>query len=367
MATPYPPNESFDVIVIGAGPAGLVLGRELERRGLSHCLLERGESAGESWRRMPSNLTLVSPWKASVLPGKTLRRWTGHRAVGRADYLGYLRDYAQAGHMPIRTGTEVHAVRRSSPASFLVETSCGPLTGRFIVNATGYFQNPFRPPIAGASETSIPQWHVAEIDRPEFLVKRLAQKNPTVLIVGKRLSAGQSLVELNDAGFSVALSHRSPIRFGSGPVGWWIFFRIHPWIEALKLRLQGPTAGGFEVRMQGGRARHLITSGMIRRFPDLAAFEQNRVVFANGNSLSPDAVVYATGYQPVLKHLEQLKLSRDATTGLPRTASFQSIDQPGLFFLGLDHVRNFQSRFLRGIRNDGPELAILLARELGRH
>ncbi len=366
---PNPPDPSaatVDVIVIGAGPAGLALGRECQRLGLSHRLLERGETVGETWRRMPSNLDLVSPWSACVLRGPVLRRWARHRQVSRADYLDYLKDYARASAMSLQTHTEVHAVRRGSPRDFVVETNRGVLTSQFVVNATGYFQNPFRPEIVGATRSSIPQWHIAEISSPEFLRQRLGKPGATILLVGKRLSAGQALVELNAAGFNVALSHRSPIQFGSGPIGWWIFFRLHPWIEAFRLRRHGFSARGFDVRMPGGRARHLIERGMVRLYPNLTAFEANRVLFANGGSLAPDAVLYATGYRPVLAHLDPLRLSRDPTTHAPKTIAFQSVDQPGLYFLGLDHVRNFQSRFLRGIRNDAELLASDLASELAK-
>lgn len=362
---PHPSEATFDVIVIGAGPAGLALGRECQRLGLSHCLLERGETAGESWRRMPSNLHLVSPWKASALRGPRLRRWAGHRQVSRADYLTYLQDYARASAISLRTHTSVHAVRRRSPRGFVVETNRGILTSQLVVNATGYFQNPFRPEIPGAAQSSVPQWHVAEVSTPEFLTQRLGRQDATILVVGKRLSAGQALVDLNAAGFNVTLSHRSPIQFGSGPIGWWIFFRIHPWIEAFRLRRLGSAARGFDVRMPGGRARELIERGMVRLVPNVAAFKPDRVLLANGESLAPDAVLYATGYRPVLAHLSPLGLSPHATTGAPQTNAFQSIEQPGLYFLGLDHMRNFQSRFLRGIRNDAELLAAELAEALG--
>ena len=168
------------------------------------------------------------------------------------------------------------------------------------------------------------------------------------------------MVELVESGCSVALSHRGRMSFGSGPAGWWVFFRIHPWLEALKLKLQGPRARGVEIRMQGGKTRRLIQSGAVRTFPEITAFERQTVVFRNGDRLAPDAVVYATGFRPSLGHLASLELSLNEHTGLPEIQDMESRKVPGLFFLGLEGLRNFQSRFIRGIRND----AVVLANQL---
>jgi putative flavoprotein involved in K+ transport len=170
-----------------------------------------------------------------------------------------------------------------------------------------------------------------------------------------------------EAGCSVVLSHRGALSFGSGPAGWWVFFRIHPWLEALKLKLQGSRAKGVEIRMQGGKARRLIESGTVRTFPEVAAFERKAVVFRNGDRLEPDAVIYATGFRPALGHLASLAFPLESETGLPAIQEMESQSVPGLFFLGLDGLRNFQSRFIRGIRNDAVVLADLLRERLRHH
>jgi cation diffusion facilitator CzcD-associated flavoprotein CzcO len=346
---------------VGAGPAGLALGRELKRLNISFQLLERGATPGESWRRMPEHLKLVSPWKANYLPGGPPRAWGRNREISREEFLNYLVDYARSNGLPISTDTEVLAVRCNPSIGFDVETSRGELTCRRIVNATGYFQNPYVPAIDGLATTKIPWWHVADYRSAEGVAERLGGRQKSILIVGKRLSAGQTLVELVISGFRVSISHRSPIQFGTGALGWWFFFRIYPWLEARKLRRQGDAARGFEVRMPGGAARRLIESGTVRRFPAIQRLEPSAVVFEGGQKIQPDAIIFATGFRPTLRYLQALNLPIDGGTGVPRTSGMQSLDVPGLYFLGLDHVRNFQSRFIRGIRNDAVVLAQRLA------
>src|SRR4029077_12015566 len=78
----------------------------------------------------------------------------------------------------------------------------------------------------------------------------------------------------------------------------------------------------------------------------------------------PDAVIYATGFRPALHHLASLALALDAQSGRPQLDGLESVSAPDLFFIGLDHGRNFQSRFIRGIRNDAVVLAERLEQRL---
>jgi hypothetical protein len=255
----------------------------------------------------------------------------------------------------------VQHVTRSSEGSFVVRTNAGVFRAPLLVNATGCFSNPFTPVFPGARESSLPQFHFANYREAARLREATGKSGGLVLVIGKRLSAGQALVELVDAGFEVALSCRGPIQFGAGPLGWQIFFRIHPALERLKLRLNGEAARGFPAVMPGGRARRLIQTGRVTTHPDVARVENRRVVFSDGRTLEPDAVLYATGFRPALAHLAPLGLALDQTTGQPALRGFESAEVAGLFFLGLDRLRNFRSRFIRGIREDAPLLADELA------
>ena len=350
------------VLILGAGPAGLALAFELKQRAVGCLLLERGPTAADSWRRMPAHMKLVSPWKANWLPGADPRRFPSDCAMSAAEYGSWLQEYARLKELPVVTNAEVRAILRAGDGGFAVQTTTGTFTAPIVVNATGCYANPFVPRFPGASESSIPQFHFATFRDAGHVRDVIGHSGGTVLTVGKRLSAGQALVELADAGLDVALSCRGPIQFGVGPVGWWIFFRIHPALERLKLKLQGNAARGFEVRMPGGCARQLIARGRVKVFPDIARFEDGRVLFTDGQSLRAGAVLYATGFRPALAHLSSLGITLDERAGQPALRGFESAEAPGLFFLGLDGLRNFRSRFLRGIREDAPLLAEELAR-----
>lgn len=345
------------VLILGAGPAGLALAFELKRRGVDTLLLERGAAVGHSWAQMPTSLKLVSPWKANWLPGSDPHSHPANHELSRDEYCAALQEHARLNELPVQTHTEVSDVTRRIDGGFDVHTSAGTFSASLLVNATGCFAHPFTPVFSGARESSLPQFHFANYRDAQRLREIIVQPRGRILIVGKRLSAGQALVELVDGGFEVALSCRGPIQFGAGPFGWWIFFRIHPLLERLQLRLRGEAARGFPSVMPGGRARQLIGTGQVKTFPDIARFENRRVVFTDSSALEPDAVLYATGFRPALAHLASLNLKLDERTGQPALGGFESADAPGLFFLGLHRLRNFRSRFIRGIREDAPLLA----------
>ena len=61
-------SESIEVVVVGAGQAGLATSHELTRAGVSHLVLERGRIA-ETWRKRWDSFCLVTPNWTVQLPG----------------------------------------------------------------------------------------------------------------------------------------------------------------------------------------------------------------------------------------------------------------------------------------------------------
>lgn len=357
-------EREIPILVLGAGPAGLALGAELQGRDVPFLLIEQGQAAGHSWRRMASRLKLLSPWKANWLRPEDAGRFSAHHETTRDEFAEYLRDFAATRRLPVRTNVQVKAVHRAADEGFVVETTGGELRARCIVNATGCFSAPWTPEIPGASASRLPRLHTGEFIDAESLRRLVQSDKRPVLIVGKRLSAGQTMVELVEAGFDVALSCREPVEFGPGPAAWWLFFRIHPWLEARALRRRGAAARGFTPKMPGGQARQLVEGGVVKVFPIIERFDEASVTFSDGRTLEPAAVIFATGFRPALRHLAPLGLRTKAENGSPELNGFESSASPGLFFLGLDGQRNFQSRFIRGIRQDAPLLAAELERRL---
>jgi len=67
MSTPT--DEHFDVVVVGAGQAGLAVGYQLAKRGVRFLILDAGSRVGDSWRHRWDSLLLFTPARVDGLPG----------------------------------------------------------------------------------------------------------------------------------------------------------------------------------------------------------------------------------------------------------------------------------------------------------
>ncbi len=352
----------IDVVIIGAGPAGLNLAQRLAGSGLHTRLLERGDGPGDSWRRMPRDMRLNSPAGASVLGDTRVGFFEWNRIWTRGQFYEHVCAFAAEHALEIETGVDVARVGRAGDG-FRVESSIGDLETRCVVNATGYFNRPFVPMRPGADDAKLLQMTVPEYGSPDAVRDRLGGRTGGILIVGARITAGQLGVELHDAGFDVTISHRHPIAFGFAPAVQRLGFRAYYPFETMRLGDPEFAARDSGHPMQGGRARNLIESGAIATRPDVERLDGDRVHFLEGAPEAFDAVLWATGYRPALPHLEGL-VTLDPTSGLPRMHEMESTEAKGLFFLGLDQQTDFTSRMLRGIRRDALRLADRLVENL---
>ncbi|MEW6282355.1 MAG: FAD-dependent oxidoreductase, partial [Candidatus Eremiobacterota bacterium] len=250
----------MQVLIIGGGPGGLALGFELGRRGVDYLILERAPWLGNTFRTMAANTT-YGPWINNVLPC-TRPSWNiALRRTNREEYAQYLSEYAIRNDLRYRTGIEVQGIQRG-PDGFQVRTDQGEFRARSVVNATGYFSNPFRPVYPGAAESCIRQIHAAAFRDPDTVRCLVGRNRARVLLVGKRMTAGEVMQSLYRAGFLVWISHRSPIRYGPSS---FMEACLSPFTFMLEKTLRHvpglPEPRHMTYLMCGGEPRRLIESG----------------------------------------------------------------------------------------------------------
>ncbi len=344
------------VVIIGAGPAGLGLAYQLKTRGIPSVVLEKGPTVANSFQGMYKSI-FFGPWMNNVLYGGPVP-WTQLLSrTRRKEWIEYLEGFADQHVLDVRCDVAVERVERNG--EFRLYTSQGLFQADLVANATGYFGQPFIPVYPGADRTRIPQMHAHDYLEPATVAEKVGSTRGRVLIIGKRISAGEIMVELARAGYQISLSTRSKLRFGSSYLQQALFApfvmafeTIGAWL-AIKLPDTNP-------RMVGGASQKLVQSGQVEVFPDVESIGETTVRFRDGREAAFDLIIYSTGYRPVLSHLKDL-VTLDPSTGQPSLVQMEARDVPGLFFVGLDNQRSFRSRYLRGIREDAALLGEKIA------
>src|SRR4051794_29808180 len=112
-------DSAHEVVVIGAGQAGLAIGHFLARQGRRFVILERGSDVASAWRARWDSLTLFTPRRYDSLPGLTFPGEPDGYPM-RDEVVAYLQSYATAFDLPIRLLTDVRSLTRRDGA-FAIE------------------------------------------------------------------------------------------------------------------------------------------------------------------------------------------------------------------------------------------------------
>ena len=208
-----------DVVVIGAGHAGLAMSQCLSTRSIDHVVLERGEVAN-SWRHGRwDSLRLLTPNWQTRLPG---HRYAGSDPDGymtMPQVVEFIEEYASLVGAPVRTATTVTSVSVEGDG-YRVETDHGRWNCRAVVIASGGYQIPVVPSVAAALPSSVQTLTAKDYRNPGQL------DDSGVLIVGASATGLQLAEEIQRYGRQVTLAvgeHiRMPRMYRGRDIQWWL-------------------------------------------------------------------------------------------------------------------------------------------------
>jgi putative flavoprotein involved in K+ transport len=339
-------SRPLDVLVIGAGQAGLAMAWHLARRGVRYLLVDGGPEVGSSWRNRWDSLRLFTPAQYDGLPGSDFPAAPDSYPT-KHDVADFLARYAQDNAFPILTRTTVLSLTRET-GHFAVHTTQGTLTARHVVVATGPFQQPHIPDMA-RSFTEVNQLHSAAYRRPSDIGAG------QVVVVGAANSGLQIAEDLTH-------THRVTVAVGTNPpaVSQRIAGRdLFWWLTRLRLMDQGPSSLiAKRVRARGDlvigtSTRDLAAAGVEFR-PRLVGANGRFAEFADGSAMQPDTVIWATGYRPDYAWIDIPEVTDLA--GWPRHEQGRSHAAEGLWFIGLPWQRTRGSALLGFVQRDAAHL-----------
>jgi putative flavoprotein involved in K+ transport len=343
-------DDTVDVIVVGAGQAGLAIGWYLARLGLRFQVLEASAELGRSWRSRWDSLTLFTPAQYDALPGMPFPA-PADTYPTKEPVADYLRAYADAFRLPVRLNSRVTSLSRSGDG-FEVRTADETFSARRVVVATGPFQVPFVPPAAGGLDSPVTQLHSADYRNPQAL------PDGPVLVVGGGNSGLQIAEELSASRrVDVSIGTSPPMlpqRLAGRDLFWWLtrlgLMRV-PAESRLGRRVQA--RGEFVI---GTSRRQLKRAGVTFR-PRLVGADGRTVRFADGSTLDVGVVVWATGYRSDYSWISVPGVVRNGRVAHRRGVT----DVPGLYFLGLSWQHTRGSALLGFLDEDARHIADRIA------
>jgi cation diffusion facilitator CzcD-associated flavoprotein CzcO len=359
-------------VVIGAGPAGLAVARELQHRHrISALVVDKAAAPAVSWRNRYDNFRLNTNGFLSHLPGQRIPLTAG-RWPTKEDMVRYFDTYVRTQNLTLELGCEVNRVDRDADG-WLVDTSSGQIRTSAVVLATGRYSTPVVPPWPGLSDFA------GQIVHSGNFRNAWPFQGRDVLVVGAGNSAADIAVQLalNDPGCArkIWLAVRTPphlVRRAMGPIPSDVFLElfarvparvVDPVIARLNRLLFGdlsvygfgrPPLGLKATVEQKGRIPTLadelveaVRAGRVEVVAAVKAADSRRVILDDGTALTPEVIVAATGFSTDLDglvgHLGVLDEHGDPHGG------FASHLGDGLFAIGY------------GIPPRGPLRAIRLA------
>jgi putative flavoprotein involved in K+ transport len=208
-----------DVLIIGAGQAGLAMSRCLSELDIEHVVLERGQ-VGQRWRHDGwDSLRLLTPNWMTRLPGYQYRGDDPDGFMAVPDLIQLLEEYASSSRVPLMPATMVRRVEAWDDR-FRVATNRGTWCAAAVVIATGYCDRPAIPGMSRALAPWIEQLAPRAYRHPEQLPP------DGVLVVGASATGVQLADEIQRSGRQVTLAvgrhTRLPRRYRGHDILWWL-------------------------------------------------------------------------------------------------------------------------------------------------
>lgn len=349
-----------EVVVIGAGQAGLSASYHLKRRGIGHVVVDGAARIGDVWRNRWDSLRLFTPAKFGSLDGYRFPL-PGDTYPTKDEMADYLEAYAAKFALPVRLDSRVTRLGKAD-GRFRVETTGGVYQAGNVIVAAASYQKPCLPAFAGDLGPHVFQIHAQEYRNPAQL------PDGPVLLVGASNSGAEIAMDIAQA-HEVWLAGRD--------VGY-IPFDIHGLLgRKLLVRLvvrgmfhhlltmRTPLGRKFRDRMHGHgmplirtRPWQLDRAG-VRRIGRITGFRHDRALTEDGREIAFASVIWCTGYHP---GFDWIDLPIFDGNGAPRHRFGRSTDVEGLYFLGLHFQYAVSSTMVAGAGRDARRVASWIAR-----
>ncbi|WP_020666693.1 NAD(P)-binding domain-containing protein [Amycolatopsis nigrescens] len=321
-------DHETDVVVVGAGQAGLSAAYFLRRAGLpgGFVLLDHGKRAGGAWQYRWPSLVLGKVHGLHDLPGMALGEPDVRRPASEV-VSEYFAAFEREFDLPVRRPVDVLSVSRGADERLLVASAAETWSARAVINATGTWDRPFWPHYPGQETFTGRQLHTADYTGAEEF------RDLRVIVVGGGTSAVQLLLEIAAVtGETTWVTRRPPV------------FREEPFNEDWgreavakvdrAVRAGRPPASVVSVT-DLARTPEVVRAqrdGILDRRPMFERITPDGVVWPDGSTQRADVILWATGFRAAIDHLAPLRI-REPGGGI-RMDGTRVVAEPRLHLVG---------------------------------
>ncbi|MFI5404072.1 MAG: NAD(P)-binding domain-containing protein, partial [Planctomycetota bacterium] len=192
-------DETLDLVIVGAGPAGLACSLEAKRHGLNFVTLDQERGPGGTVAKYPrKKLVMLQPVELPLYGRLEATTYT------KEDLVDLWREVASEQRLPFRYGEVFVGVERDEEDRFLVRTKMGVYTARNVCLAIGRRGTPQKLGVPGEDLQKV---QYSLLDANSYLGRR-------ILVVGGGDSAVEAAIGLAEQpGNEVTISYRKEAFF----------------------------------------------------------------------------------------------------------------------------------------------------------
>jgi putative flavoprotein involved in K+ transport len=356
-------RESFDVIVIGGGQAGLSVGYHLARTGSRFVILDAHERVGDSWRKRWDSLRLFTPAKLDSLVGMPFPAPRNHFPT-KDEMADYLESYAARFHLPVRTGVHVERLFKRG-TRYVVEAGGLELDAAQVVIAMAGYQRAKVPAFAAALASRIVQMHSSEYVNPQQL-----QAGAT-LLVGAGNSGADIALDTARAGYETWVAGPDTGRVPFRPEQFlgrnvlmplllrFVFHRLLTVRTPLgrKVRPKVLSKGTPLIRVKPKD----LAAAHVQRVPRVVGVRDGRPELEDGRTLDVANIIWCSGFHPGFDWIDLPVFGKQGEL-LHHAGIVES--QPGLYFVGLTFLYAMSSSMIHGVGRDAGRIVDAIKQRL---
>lgn len=308
-----------DIIIIGAGPSGLVCGIEASRQKMDFLILEKGLLVNSIYN-FPTNMTFFST--SEVLEIGDIPFISHTDKPTRKEALEYYRRVATAHGMDIRYRQTVQSVKKNQ-FKFEIKTQNQIYQCQYVIVATGYYDTPNLLKVKGEDLPKVKHYYD---DAHPYIGQHIA-------VVGAANSACDVALETYQKGSHVTMIIKDES----------IYEKVKYWIKP-----------NIENRIKEGSIKALFNSRIKEIRPDKLVVSTPE----GEQTIDNDYVLAMTGYRPDYAFLKSIGISLDTDSNVPifNEESLES-NIPQLYIAGVILAGDNTSKlFIENTRHHGKQI-----------